>query len=108
MLFRSPITQYSYQAVREIIEGVVSAKDVGRNLHETTVLLSLKTRCQAMEKTTRIIWACAAATDHVVPRKWSFIPDFQSALHYFQTLSDLDLMAETKDHRITWEQKIMI
>jgi len=36
------------------------------------------------------------------------VPDFQSALDYFQRLSDMELMAETKEYRISWEQKIQI
>ncbi|MDD5262971.1 MAG: hypothetical protein PHD76_14095 [Methylacidiphilales bacterium] len=101
-----PITQYAYKAVSEIIGPVETMGNSGYNLHETAALLNLKTRCEAIEKSTRIIWACAAATDHVKPRKWDYVPDFQSALDYFKQLGDLELMAETKDHRITWEQKI--
>ena len=102
------ITQYCYKAVADVISSVESLQGSSYNLHETTALLNLKDRCVAMEKSTRIIWACAAATDHVVPRKWEYIPDFESALNYFQSLGDIELMAETKDHRISWEQKIRV
>jgi hypothetical protein len=100
------ITQQSFQAVKEIIEPVDNANNNFHNLHETAAIMNLKERCVAVEKSTRIIWACACATDHVSPPKWDFIPDYQSGLEYFQGLSDLELMAETKDHRITWEQVI--
>jgi hypothetical protein len=101
-----PITSQAYVAVKEIIEPVDNAAFNGYNVHETAAIMSLKERCVAVEKSTRIIWACACATDHVAPPKWDFIPDYQSAIDYFQGLSDLELMAETKEHRITWEQVI--
>ncbi|NJK90471.1 MAG: hypothetical protein HC904_00750 [Blastochloris sp.] len=100
------ITQHSFETVRQIIEQVHVPSDAGFNVHETSAILNLKERCMAVEKSTRIIWACACATDHVSPPKWDFIPDYQSALEYFQGLTDLELMAETKEHRITWEQVI--
>jgi len=99
------ITQHCYEAVKKLIDPVeVSQKGVF--MHETAALMNLKARCEALEKSTRMIWACAAATDYVTPRKWDYIPDYESALQYFDALSDLDLMAETKHHRIIWEQKI--
>jgi hypothetical protein len=101
------ITQQSFHAVKEIIEPVDASESNSYNLHETAAIMNLKERCVAVEKSTRLIWACACATDHVNPPKWDFIPDYQSAIDYFQGLTDLELMAETKEHRITWEQVIL-
>ena len=63
----------------------------------------LKASCEAVEKSTRLLWACAAATDHVKPRIWDYLPDYESSIEYFQDLDDLELMAVTKMHRISWE-----
>ena len=56
-----------------------------------------------MEKSTRLIWACAAATDQITPRLWDYLPDYASSLDYFLDLKDLELMAVTQRHGITWE-----
>lgn len=101
------ITQHCFNAVKIILDGVDSTAAHGMNMHETAAIMNLKERCVAVEKSTRIIWACACATDHVLPPKWEYIPDFESSLTYFQSLPDLDLMEETKHHRITWEKKIL-
>ena len=37
------------------------------------------------------------------PRPWDYLPDYHSSLDYFLALNDLELMAVTKSHRITWE-----
>ena len=65
---------------------------------------SLKAGCEAVEKSTRLLWACAAATDQIFPRPWNYLPDYKSSLDYFLGLSDLELMAVTQQHRITWEE----
>ena len=65
---------------------------------------SLKAGCEAVEKSTRLLWACAAATDQISPRPWNYLPDYQSSLEYFLALNDLELMAITKPHRILWEE----
>jgi len=64
----------------------------------------LKASCEAVEKSTRILWACAAATNNIVPALWGYLPDYESSLSYFQELGDLELMAVTKRHRLTWEE----
>jgi len=64
----------------------------------------LKASCAAVEKSTRILWACAAATDQISPRPWDYLPDYKSSLDYFLGLNDLELMAVTKQHRIAWEE----
>lgn len=66
-------------------------------------MIKLKESCEAVEKATRIIWACAAATDNIEPPMWEEIPDYDSALHYFNQLSDLELMAATQQYRLRWE-----
>jgi hypothetical protein len=65
---------------------------------------NLRASCEAVEKSTRLIWACAAATDNISPRMWDYLPDYDSSLNYFSELNDLELMAVTKEHRITWEE----
>ena len=40
----------------------------------------LKASCEAVEKSTRLIWACAAATDQIVPPLWDYLPDYTSSL----------------------------
>ena len=64
----------------------------------------LKAGCEAVEKSTRLLWACAAATDQIFPRPWAYMPDYKSSLDYFLGLSDLELMAVTRRHRIAWEE----
>jgi len=64
----------------------------------------LKASCEAVEKSTRLLWACAAATDQISPRPWNYLPDYKSSLDYFLGLNDLELMAVTQQHRITWEE----
>ena len=64
----------------------------------------LKASCEAVEKSTRLLWACAAATDQISPRPWNYLPDYKSSLDYFLGLSDLELMAVTQQHRIAWEE----
>ena len=63
----------------------------------------LKASCQAVEKSTRLLWAAAAATDQIHPRPWDYLPDYTSSLDYFIGLNDLELMAVTQQHRINWE-----
>jgi hypothetical protein len=67
-------------------------------------IAGLKASCEAVEKSTRLLWACAVATDNVLPRIWAYLPDYESSIAYFQHLDDLELMAVTKQHRITWEE----
>ena len=65
----------------------------------------LKASCEAVEKSTRLLWACAAATDNISPRLWDYLPDYEASIAYFLSLDDLELMAVTKMHRITWEEQ---
>jgi len=68
----------------------------------------LKASCEAVEKSTRLLWACAAATDQIAPRPWSYLPDYNASLDYFLALNDLELMAVTKQHRIAWEEDVKV
>ena len=63
----------------------------------------LKASCEAVEKSTRLLWACAAATDNINPALWEYVPDYSASLDYFLTLGDLELMAVTHEHRLAWE-----
>jgi hypothetical protein len=90
-----------YKRIRDVIAPVPKPPDP---LHfNTAVVADLKASCEAVEKATRLIWACAAATDQINPRLWDYLPDYESSLDYFLSLKDLELMAVTKSHNITWE-----
>ncbi|MCE0496444.1 MAG: hypothetical protein LV481_00670 [Methylacidiphilales bacterium] len=92
-----------YRRIREVIAPVPKPPSV---LDFTTgnSIDGLKASCEAVEKSTRLLWACAAATDQISPRIWDYLPDYESSIEYFQGLGDLELMAVTKQHRITWEE----
>ena len=91
-----------YKRVRELIAPV--PKPPGSAPASTAKpVADLKASCEAVEKSTRLIWACAAATDQIVPRLWDYLPDYTSSLDYFLSLKDLELMAVTQRHSITWE-----
>ena len=92
-----------YRRIREVIAPVPrpsAIHDYGQN----TPVESLRASCEAVEKSTRLLWACAAATDNICPRIWDYLPDYESSIAYFMELNDLELMAVTKLHRITWEE----
>jgi len=92
-----------YKRIRDLIAPVqkpASSLDFGQG----TSIESLKASCEAVEKSTRLLWACAAATDNIAPRLWDYVPDYESSISYFKELPDLELMAVTKLHRITWEE----
>ena len=92
-----------YKRIREVIAPVPKPSTV-LDLAGGSPLEGLKASCQAVEKSTRLLWACAAATDNITPRLWDYLPDYDSSVAYFLELNDLELMAVTKDHRITWEE----
>jgi hypothetical protein len=97
------ITIDAYRRVREII-GPVDAPAHVVDFNDIAPLNNLKASCAAIEKATRVLWACAAATNHVLPPLWNYLPDYESALQYFTTLSDIELMAVTKEHHLDWNQ----
>jgi hypothetical protein len=91
-----------YKRIREVIAPVPNppgALDFGGASVE-----DLKASCEAVEKSTRLLWACAAATDQIAPRLWDYVPDYNASLDYFLALGDLELMAVTQQHRIRWDQ----
>jgi hypothetical protein len=94
-----------YKRVREVITPVPKPPS---ELSPDTSVESLKASCEAVEKSTRIIWACAAAKDQISPRPWDYIPDYNASLEYFLALDDLELMAVTKSHRILWEEELKV
>lgn len=97
------ITMDAYRRVRDIIGPVPRPQQI-LDFSNQAPVDDLKASCAAIEKSTRILWACATATNHVVPPLWNYIPDYESAISYFTELGDLELMAVTKEHRIDWDQ----
>ncbi len=91
-----------YKRIREVIAPVPKPPEAW-DLGDAPVD-DLKASCEAVEKSTRLLWACAAATDQISPRPWDYLPDYQSSLDYFLALNDLELMAVTQQHRINWEE----
>jgi len=77
------------------------------NPHGPENLMAMKDRCAAIEESTRIIWACAAATSNLEPAMWEDqVPEFQEAVNYFWGLPDLEWMDLTQHYRITWEMRL--
>jgi hypothetical protein len=98
-----PITMETYRRVRELIANVAPPAAVMDPLAGGAPVASLKESCAAIEKSTRVLWACAAATSHINPPMWDYVPDYDSSIEYFSSLDDLELMAVTKVHRIDWD-----
>ena len=92
-----------YKRIREVITPVAPPAP-SLDFGQVTSVDSLRASCEAVEKSIRLIWACAAATDNISPRIWDYLPDYESSIAYFQELDDLELMAVTKLHRIVWEE----
>jgi hypothetical protein len=92
-----------YRRIREVIAPAPKPPGV-LDFSNGTPVEGLKASCEAVEKSTRLLWACAAATDNISPRIWDYLPDYESSIEYFLDLNDLELMAVTKMHRITWEE----
>lgn len=97
------VTQSTLARVRELIAPVPKPLGNLASPSDTMMINGLKQSCEAVEAATRIIWACAATTDQITPPIWLELPDFDEAIMYFRTLSDLDLMALTKEYRLAWE-----
>jgi hypothetical protein len=93
----------AYRKVREIIRDAPAPPD-SADPSKQVPMDTLKASCAAIEKSTRILWACAAATNHIRPALWDYTADYEASLAYFTELEDLELMAITKKHRIEWEQ----
>jgi hypothetical protein len=92
-----------YKRIRDVIAPVPKPPGV-LDFDGGAPVAGLKASCEAVEKSTRLLWACAAATDQIFPRPWDYLPDYKSSLDYFLGLSDLELMAVTRQHRIAWEE----
>jgi hypothetical protein len=92
-----------YKRIREVI-APVPKPPADYEFGGAAPIADLKASCEAVEKSTRLLWACAAATDQINPRPWDYLPDYKSSLDYFLGLNDLELMAVTQQHRITWEE----
>jgi hypothetical protein len=97
-----PIVMDCYKRIRDLI-GPVPPPPGAMNFGNANPVTDLKATCEAVEKSTRLLWACAAATGHVRPAMWDYVPEYASSLDYFLGLGDLELMAVTQRHRLTWE-----
>ena len=92
-----------YRRIRDVITPVPRPSAV-LDFGGGAPIDGLRASCEAVEKSTRLLWACAAATDQIAPRLWDYVPDYESSINYFLDLDDLELMAVTKTHHITWEE----
>ena len=92
-----------YRRIREVLAPVPPPPEV-LDLTGDTPVDGLKASCEAIEKSTRLLWACAAATNNIAPALWVHVPDYQASLDYFCALGDLELMAVTERHRLAWEE----
>lgn len=105
------VTQETYHAVLALIDLVNLPGDANTgplsgpppDPTSPEFLARLTRKCAIVEEATRLIWACAAATDHIHPPIWENPPTLDDALDYFHSLEDLDWMARTHEHRIRWE-----
>ncbi|MEM6820705.1 MAG: hypothetical protein AAF558_02020 [Verrucomicrobiota bacterium] len=103
------IIQHAYRMVEARLESVPDAGHNPMAGHGPEEIMSMKDRCEAVEETTRIIWACAAATDNINPPMWeNGAPTFENALEYIWNLPDLEWMDVTHKHRIVWEKAISL
>ncbi|MGF1678457.1 MAG: hypothetical protein ACFCUX_04595 [Candidatus Methylacidiphilales bacterium] len=102
------VIQHAYQMVRARLEQV--PEDINSHgivTHGPEAIMGMKERCAAIEESTRIIWACAAATGNVEPPMWEEEnPVFQDAINYFWQLPDLEWMELTHHYRISWEKRV--
>lgn len=100
--------QHAYSMVAARLEQVEDGLGPGMIPdHGPEQLMAMKDRCAAVEESTRIIWACAAATGNIDPPMWEDgCPDFHEAVEYFWSMPDLEWMELTHIHRILWEKRI--
>ncbi len=97
-----------YKRIREVIAPIPRPTAVLDFAGGNAPIDNLKASCEAVERSTRLLWACAAATDNISPRIWDYLPDYESSISYFLELDDLELMAVTKLHRIVWEESARV
>jgi hypothetical protein len=98
-----PILADGFHQVSEILASAPRPLTSREMATDPAQMFKLKESCQAVEKATRVMWACAAATNNITPPMWEEVPDFGSALEYFNQLGDLDLMAATEEYRLIWD-----
>ncbi len=102
------VVRQAYHLVRERIDEVPSAENMSFRPEDANTMMmvgDLAKRCHAIEESTRIIWACAAALGQVEPMMFEDgNPEFQEALTYFWELKDLEWMELTEHYRIAWEK----
>jgi hypothetical protein len=91
-----------YRRIREIIAPVPAPTDLPD--FSQGPVDGLKAGCEAVESSTRLLWACAAATGNIEPAMWAYLPDYESSKDYFVGLGDLELMAVTQRHRLAWDE----
>ena len=91
-----------YRRIREVITPIPRPPEMLGSAGALPVD-ELKASCEAVERSTRLLWACAAATDNIDPAMWGYVPDYAASLDYFLSLGDLELMAVTQQHRLAWE-----
>ena len=96
-----------YKRIREVITPAPRPSAV-LDFGNGAPIADLRASCEAVEKSTRLLWACAAATDQISPRLWDYLPDYESSISYFLELNDLELMAVTRAHKITWEERAAV
>src|ERR1700733_1425676 len=76
-----------YRRIRDVITPVPKPPGV-LDFTGAAPIENLKASCEAVEKSTRLLWACAAATDNIAPPLWEYVPDYESSLRYFLDLGD--------------------
>ncbi len=94
-----------YRRIRDVLAPIPQPGEV-LDLSGPPPVDELKAGCAAVEKSTRLLWACAAATNNIAPALWTHLPDYQASLEYFLALGDLELMAVTERHRLAWGESV--
>jgi len=101
--------QQAYHLVRERLDPLPDHSGGGMRPEDANTMAmidDMAQRCQAIEESTRIIWACAASLGEIDPPMFDGNqPSFSDALNYFWELKDLEWMDLTHHHRIGWEQR---
>lgn len=100
------VTRQAMEKVEALLGQVQSSEGPGSGGAMPVEMLAL--RCSVIEKATRVLWACASATNQIEPVMWEQSPDFEASLKYFQQLPHLEFMRVTEKHRIKWEQGIRL
>lgn len=101
-----PITQDAYHRVQGILAGA-PVNDESKGF-TTQSFRDLRKSCEVLEKGIRVLWACAVAKNEVTPALWDYLPDYESSLEYFNSLTPLQMMALTDKHNLLWEKSITL